>query len=187
MAEPQRPASGSVDYVTPWFSVISKKVPGEQEPYYSLRMPDYVSVVAVTTKHEIVLVRQYRPAVEAFTLELPSGHVDDGQTPEESARRELREETGFTSSAWEFLGTLLSDTGRNENRTWCYLASAVSPPAQDWAPETGVETIVSPIEEVHDLILRGEFSHAINLAALLLATVRRERCLASLADPPRPT
>ena len=159
MAEHRRPTSGTVEYSTAWFDVISRQVTGEQEPYYSLRMPDYVSVVALTSHREMVLVRQYRPAVEAYTLELPSGHVEPDQAPEESAKRELYEETGFTSLEWEFLGTLLSDTGRNENRTWCYLAPAVVPPTPDWVPEKGVEVVLSPINDVHDLILRGEFSH----------------------------
>ncbi len=173
-------AAGAVEYSTPWFEVISKQVAGEPEPYYSLRMPDYVSIVALTADHEIVLVRQYRPAVEAYTLELPSGHVDAGQTPEESAGRELLEETGFTPRKWEFLGTLLSDTERNENRTWCYLAPDVVPPAPDWVPEKGVEVVLSPIDDLHDLILRGEFSHAI-------AILRRERGLSSLLSTPAVT
>ena len=185
MAERRQPTSGTVEYSTPWFSVVSKQVEGEPQPYYAIRTPDYVSVIALTARREIVLVRQYRPAVEAYTLELPSGHVDAGQEPEESARRELIEETGFTSPEWEFLGTLLSDTGRNENSTWCYLAPVVVPPTPTWVPEEGIEVVLSPIDDLHDLILRGEFSHSINMAALLMAILRRERALSSLfATPP---
>ena len=184
MPKRERHASGTVEYSTTWFEVISKQVAGEPEPYYALRMPDYVSIVALQADREIVLVRQYRPAVEAYTLELPSGHVDAGHTPEESARRELLEETGFTSQTWELLGPLLSDTGRNENRTWCYLAPVVVPPAPSWVPEQGVEVVLSPIDDLRDLILRGEFSHAINMAALMLAILRRERLLSSLVSTP---
>jgi ADP-ribose pyrophosphatase len=84
----------SVEFTTPWFDVIAKRVLGlpgceEEKTYFAVVPPDYVSVVAVTTGNEIVLVRRYRPVVEQYTLELPSGHVEDGQTPEDAARREL--------------------------------------------------------------------------------------------------
>jgi len=52
-------------------------------------------VLAITRDKTFVLVRQFRPAIEMFTLELPGGHVEEGETPEQSARKELLEETGF--------------------------------------------------------------------------------------------
>src|SRR6266851_2080919 len=101
------------EFSTPWFQLISKRVANDPAPFYSLRMLDYVAVVAFTRADEIILVRQYRPAVERFTLELPSGHVEKDEPPAESARRELAEECGFEAPHLELLGTLLSDTGRN--------------------------------------------------------------------------
>jgi ADP-ribose pyrophosphatase len=70
-----------IAFETPWFQLISKQVAGESAPYYSLQMQDYVAVVAFTDQAELVLVRQYRPAVERHTLELPSGHVESDETP----------------------------------------------------------------------------------------------------------
>src|SRR5205814_662663 len=105
-----------VEFATPWFELVAKRVEGEKAPYYALRMTDYVAVVAVTGEKELVLVRQYRPAVERFTLELPSGHVEKNETPEEAAKRELVEECGLEAGTMELLGKLISDTGRNENR-----------------------------------------------------------------------
>ena len=141
-------------------------------PYYSLQMLDYVSVVAFTDQQELVLVRQYRPAVERHTLELPSGHVEQGESPEQSARRELAEECGFDTSQLELLGTLISDTGRNENRLWCYLAARVSPLGADYVPERGVERILVPRAELADLWTNGEFDHALHVAALMLAVFK---------------
>ena len=95
-----------VEFSTPWFEVISKQIGSEAAPYYSLKMLDYVSVVAITPQDELVLVRQYRPAVELYTLELPSGHAEQNETPSESARRELCEEAGFQAPHLELLGKL---------------------------------------------------------------------------------
>jgi len=185
VAAEKRPESGSIAYSTAWFDLISKRIVDDNEPYYSLRMLDYVSVVALTAQHEMVLVRQYRPAVEIHTLELPAGHVEKGETPEEAGRRELTEETGFSSpSQFEFLGTFFSDTGRNENKMWCFLADDIRPPSADWIPEEGLDVVLVPVDELHSMILSGEFSHALNVAALMMAVLRRRQCLPFLFSPP---
>jgi ADP-ribose pyrophosphatase len=131
-----------IAFETPWFRLISKSVAGESAPYFSLQMQDYVTVVAFIEQAELVLVQQYRPAVERHTIELPSGHVEPNEAPEESARRELAEECGFDAPELELLGTLITDTGRNENRLWCYLALRVSPLTTGYVPEPGVERIL---------------------------------------------
>ena len=185
MAAEKRPESGSVAYSTTWFDLISKRLVDEKEPYYSLRMLDYVTVVALTAQHEMILVRQYRPAVEVHTLELPAGHVENGETPEEAARRELTEETGFSSSSkFELLGTLFSDTGRNENRMWCFGADNILPPPADWISEEGLDVVLVPVDDLHSMILSGEFNHALNVAALTMAVLRRRQCLPFLLSPP---
>jgi len=170
VGDSSRPSPDSVEYSTPWFELVSKQVGGAK--YYSLRMVDYVTVVAITTTREIVLVRQYRPAVDQFTLELPSGHVEKNQTPEDSARSELSEETGFTCPRFELLGTLLSDTGRNQNKTWCYMALDVVPPSASWVHEEGIEVVLVPVDRAPQMILGGELGHALNVAALMLAALR---------------
>ncbi len=164
--------SRSVEFATPWFDVVAKKTNGDDSPYYSLRMQDYVSIIALTAGEQIVLVRQYRPAVERYTLELPSGHVEANETPEQSARRELAEETGYHAESMELLGALVPDTGRNENRLWCYLAKAVMPSDGVCNPEPGIETMLVHRHALLDLICAGEYNHALDLAALLLALAR---------------
>lgn len=182
MGHYKKPHSGSVAYSTRWFDLVSKQGADQREPYYALRMTDYVCVVALTTKADMVLVKQYRPAVEQHTLELPSGHVETNQTPEEAARCELAEETGFASPGLELVGSLFSDTGRNENRMWCYLADSVQPLPAGCVREEGLEVIHVPIDEVYRMIVQGEFNHALHVAAVMLATVQRDHLLASLAS-----
>lgn len=104
-------ASRRTVFSTPWFQVVSKLIEGDSHPYYALSLPDYVCVVALTNARRLVLVRQYRPAVEELTLELPAGHVDPGETPEHAARRELLEETGYSCDRLELVGDLHADTG----------------------------------------------------------------------------
>ena len=171
-----------IEFETPWFQVVAKTVAGESAPYYSLRMQDYVCVVAFTDRDELVLVRQYRPAVERYTLELPSGHVEPKEPPAVSARRELAEECGLDAPRLELLGTLISDTGRNENKLWCYLAAEVSPLGADPVPEPGVERILVPRTKLPDMIAKGELDHALHLAALMLAVAKHGPGIISLPE-----
>jgi ADP-ribose pyrophosphatase len=164
-------ARQQTEFSTPWFELVSKFVAGESKPYYALRMSDYVAVVAITEACELVLVRQYRPAVERLTLELPSGHIERNETPEHAARRELAEECGLDAQDIQLLGTLLSDTGRNENRVWCYFAGALKPCAS-FVPEPGVERVLVPAIKMSDLIAKGEFDFSLHVAALMLAVLR---------------
>jgi ADP-ribose pyrophosphatase len=174
-----RIVSTQSELATPWFELISKRVSGESDPYYSLRMRDYVSVVAFTEQNELILIRQYRPAVERYTLELPSGNVEKSETPEESAGRELAEESGFHSTHLELLGSLLSDTGRHENRLWCYYVERAVPITADYAPEAGLERVLVPRAALPRLIMNEEFDHALHLAVLMMAVVRHgSECLA---------
>jgi ADP-ribose pyrophosphatase len=164
-----------VVFHTAWFQLVEKHVPDWSAPHYSLQLNDYVSVVALTEANQLLLVRQYRPAIEAMTLELPSGHVDAGESPEEAARKELWEETGYRAKQFELLGQLAPDVGRMGNRLWCFFAGDVRPdPAHQ--PETGIE-VVHYEKTIPELLDETEFCHALNLATLLQAVVKRKLSL----------
>ncbi|MCX8090175.1 MAG: NUDIX hydrolase [Verrucomicrobiae bacterium] len=168
-----------VEFTTPWFQIVAKNTGDHTAPHYALRTLDYVSVVAFTPQRELALVRQFRPAVECVTLELPGGHVDAGETPEAAARRELAEECGLHAPQLECLGVLLSDTGRIENRLWCFFARETAR-VDGFRPETDVQPVFVPAAALTGLLLRGEFNHALNLAALLLAVARHGPALFAL-------
>ena len=100
-------------FSTPYCQVVAKTVLGQENgaPYFAVELPDYISIVALTPRREIVLVKQYRPVVERVTLELPSGCLEPGETPSEMPRRELLEETGYQAGDLVELGWLSPDTG----------------------------------------------------------------------------
>ena len=163
-------------FSTPWFQVVAKSVgeKGTSEPYYSLKMSDYVSVVAVTDRQEFILVRQYRPAVEKWTLELPSGHVSDGEKPEQTARRELLEETGYQARSLQCLGSLFPDTGRLSNRMWCYFAPNVRRVSKKKHPEAGTRVVRVNRRVFFKKLRQLEVGDALNTSAILLAILSRK-------------
>ncbi len=154
---------------TPYFTLVGKRLEGAEagDPFYALELPEYTSIVAVTKTGEFVLVKQFRPAVEAVTLELPAGLVDAGGTPDETALRELREETGFVPDRLTCVGCLKTDTGRLANRMWVFLATGAERIA-GWTPEAGIEVITVTPDALARLIADGDFDHALHVAALLL-------------------
>jgi ADP-ribose pyrophosphatase len=153
---------------TKWFRVVALPQ-RDGEPYYMLELQDYVTVVALTPARHLLLVRQFRPVVQRETLELPSGHIEPDESPEQAARRELLEETGFDAPHLELLGTLVPDVGRLSNHMWCFFAPGVTP--NDGAParEAGVGVIELPERDALRRVSDGTIDHALNLAALLLA------------------
>jgi ADP-ribose pyrophosphatase len=162
-------AGRSSVFKTPWFELIGKKVGNDIALHYSISTLDYVSIFAVTVNGTFPLVRQFRPAIEQVTLELPSGHVDEGETPEQAAARELREETGFIVNKVILVGNLSPDTGRLGNRMWCFFAPEVTPVASGFNPHPEIEPVVYD-KPLRRLILdEPAFSSALNRATILMA------------------
>jgi 8-oxo-dGTP pyrophosphatase MutT (NUDIX family) len=159
-------------FTTPWFQVLAEQARDEGQPHYVIQGMDFVVIVAVTPQGQILLVRQFRVAVAAVTLELPAGHVDPGENPEQAARRELLEETGYSASGFELLATLSPSVARFTNRMWCFLAADAQPtPGAEAQREVGVDLILYD-GSVQELIREKEFYSAPSCAALLYAVLR---------------
>src|SRR6202035_176813 len=112
--------SRHIQTVSPWMDIIAREVEFSQsEPvqtYHAVGQQDYIAIVALTPDGRIPIVRQYRPAIEAFTWELPAGLVEQGEEPAAASSRELLEETGYPTHAIHSLGAPASAcTGRFSN------------------------------------------------------------------------
>ncbi len=144
----------------------------EISPYYVLTYPDWVHVVALTPKRDLLLVKQYRHAVEESFLELPGGGVETRHNSvEQSARRELAEETGFTSERWLKVSALYPNPATHTNRVFTFLAlNAVADHEQQLDQgEEGLELCVMPFEDVLRGLDAGILGQAMHVSSLLLA------------------
>ncbi len=123
--------SSTYPYRDRWLTLRSDTValPGGEtlSPYHVIESPDWVNAIAITADGNIVLVEQYRHAVQQTMLELPAGHVDPGEAPDVAVKRELLEETGHEAESWHDLGALFPAASRFTNKVRSYLAMNVRP------------------------------------------------------------
>ncbi len=158
-------------FETEWFSVEEGFYADEilaGKPYYTIHAPDGVIVLASTEQGEILVIRQFRPALNKMTLELPSGGIDDGETPEQAAVRELYEETGYQAGEVALLIDGYIFLNRSDARTYAFYAEKV---VKDTAFEAKENIKVIPLSPVHykRMLLSGEIDQFSSLALLTLA------------------
>jgi ADP-ribose pyrophosphatase len=141
------------------------------EPWYVFEYGTWVNIVALTAAEEVVMVRQYRPGIGRTILELPGGVVEaDDASPLAAARRELLEETGYTSDNILETGHVSPNPASFNNLTYSFLALDARPVA---APHLDDGELVStelwPLTRVIALAREGELLQALHVSALFFA------------------
>lgn len=134
--------------------------------------PGAVGVVALTRDKEVVLVRQYRTAMEEELLEIPAGMRDvPGEDPLVTAQRELAEEAGIVASEWTHLGRVVSAAGISNAMVELYLARELSEVDIDrHGPEEQHMTVeVVSFESALNMIFRGRITDSKTMVGLMLA------------------
>jgi len=161
--------------ISPWMEIIEREVefaPGTPaELYHAVGQQDYIAIVARTPDGKIPIVRQYRPALERFTWELPAGLVDKGEDAADTCKRELLEETGYPAKAVHALDTYAPCTARLSNWIHSFFVET-GPHAPDKKTEAGIELKLVTPKELAALILAGEFVLQLHIGAILLAGLR---------------
>lgn len=157
---------------TPWFSI--ERVPSgpaasdSESPYYRLKQGDGVVVLVVDEDGRMVLVRQYRPPLGRETLETPAGFIDDGEAPEDAARREVHEETGYICDDIVYLGVGRSLMNRVTSREHMLLATGARRDP-DFVPSENIDIVVVEPGEFAKMVDDGDYEQMAAFALLFLA------------------
>ncbi len=139
---------------------------GKDHEFFILESPTWVNVIPLTPKEEVVLVRQYRHGTREVTLEIPGGVMEEGDTPEGAARRELREETGWREERMTSLGYVLPNPAIQNNRCYTFLAANVVPAGvQEQDDKEDIEVVLRPLADIPGMIRDGEIRHSLVIAA----------------------
>ena len=166
----------------PWLTVRreSLRLPdGRTVPeYYVLEYPDWVNVIAVTEDEHVILERQYRHGIGCAAWEIPCGVLEPTDaSPLAGAQRELLEETGYGGGEWSLLDTLSANPASTNNRTYCFLARGVKKLGEPHLDaEECFHVKLFPLNEIPEMLLRGEFVQALHVAPLWKFFCLREHC-----------
>ncbi|MEO5333290.1 MAG: NUDIX hydrolase [Magnetococcus sp. YQC-5] len=158
-------SQNNIVFSTPWFHVEAMASSGQGEaehhPYYRIVEQDGVCAVVLTMADEVVLIRQYRPAIEKEILEFPAGAVRSGESLLAATSRELIEETGYQCTTWVYGGSTLLRPDRCTNRSYGFLGVGATPVA-DWQGPAGIKRVLLPrsvfraeIKQSKDVLLAG--------------------------------
>ena len=159
-------------FQTEWFSVEQESFDYIEslagKPYYRINSPDGVIILAMTEADEIILAKQFRPALNQYTLEFPSGAINDSESPQEAATRELYEETGFECKALNCLGKGRIMMNRHNSRDFAfYETGAVKRP--NFEGKEDIEVVLVTPTDFKRLVLSGQFEQFPAFALLVLA------------------
>ncbi|AIY87147.1 MULTISPECIES: NUDIX hydrolase [unclassified Thermotoga] len=115
---------------------------------------------------KILFVEQYRYPIEQVLLELPAGKIDPGESPEECAKRELEEETGYRAKKLSYLGKIFTTPGFTTEVIHIFAAEDLEKTSQNTDPDEFIEVKEVPIEEALSLLKNAEIEDSKTICAL---------------------
>lgn len=164
----EEPAERVERYAGPIFRVETLRWPDRERDV--VRALGATGVLPLTAGGEVLLVRQLREAVGERLLEIPAGlHDVEGEPPEETARRELEEETGYRAGSIERLGRIHTSPGFVDEVCELFVATGCERAGE---PEEGIELVPLALDDAVAMVERGEITDSKTVAALLLADRR---------------
>ena len=153
----------------------SVEVNGKESKWDFIQHIGGAAVIPVTEEGKILMVRQYRNALDRFTLELPAGTLNsEEESGLECVARELEEETGYRSEQMEWLITVNSWVAFTNEKVEIFVARNLIPSAQRFDEEESIEVEEYTMEELKEKIFSGEIKDSKTVAGLLAYAVKYE-------------
>lgn len=125
-------------------------------------------LAAVTDEGKMIMVRQYRKPAERVMLEAPAGKIDKGETPLETATRELKEETGYTPAKVEYMTEFYPSVGYSEEVLYLYLCTGLT--AGETCPDENeaLDVLAMDVDELYQMVMKAEICDAKTIVAIMM-------------------
>jgi 8-oxo-dGTP pyrophosphatase MutT (NUDIX family) len=161
------------------FTVYSKQYqkPDDQGNFtgYVLESPHWVNIIPETPDGKIVLIKQFRFGTDRIELEIPGGCIDPNEAPNDAAKRELEEETGFRAKKFTQIGVVDANPAIQMNKCYTFLAEGAEPVGQQhWDPDEIIEYELAAPNEVRQFIRMGNITNTYIIAAFHWLALHRE-------------
>jgi ADP-ribose pyrophosphatase len=147
--------------------IVSKS--GFKTDHLRLSLHDFSIIVPILDDNRLVFVWNYRHPIQGWELELPAGLVDAGEDPESGAKRELKEETGYSARIWKNLGWLHTLPGISSQRAHIFLARQLTKGRVSREPYEYMQIKILNAEKAYRLLWTGKIVHSPTVSALGLA------------------
>jgi len=167
--------SREVFQAPPWIRVSRQKIrlPDGRiiNDYHQIRLSDFALIVASTSDGRILVERQYRHGLGRVTILLPAGTLNEGEDALAAAKRELREEAGYDSDDWSFLGRFVASASYGCGNMSLFTAKNIRKVCEpDGADLEEIEILLLTPAELQAAIRRGEMPTLSSVTAFALAT-----------------
>lgn len=131
--------------------------------------PGAAAILPVFDDGRVLLVKQYRKAIESETLEIPAGKLDKGEDPKECARRELEEETGYSAKNIEYLGKIATAVGFCNEIIYLYKATGLTLGQKHTDDDEFTENEIISLDQLKEKVRTGEIidSKTVSILAYL--------------------
>jgi ADP-ribose pyrophosphatase len=169
---PYQTLTSKIAFSCPYYQVRQdafRTPKGHEGQYYVIEVLGGVWIIPLTTRGEIVLIRQYRYPVREWCWELPAGGIRLGQSAEEVAANELREEIGGTAQNIEFFANFFTCSSISNEKAHIYIASGVKLGEVDHEPTEFLEVHPVPLEQALTMARTNQIHDSRSALALLIA------------------
>lgn len=147
---------------------VKVELPNKKESYRDIvRHPGAVALLAFLDNETILLVEQFRIAVNKTLFEIPAGKLENGEDPYLAAQRELEEETGFKAGKLEYLGYILTGPGFTDEKIHIYKATELYKGIKGGDDDEFIEVSAFEISDVKKLIKERHIIDAKTISALM--------------------
>lgn len=138
---------------------VSYRLPNGEVGVFNIAVEgQVVGVIALTSDNKAILTMQFRPGPGRTLFELPGGYLDGGETPEQCARRELKEETGYEASELQFVGKTYADAYSTKIRHYFVATNCRRVADQQLDTREFIEVVSVTLPEFRNLLRKGQLS-----------------------------